>query len=97
MSQSDVSYCVSVPSQPDSVPFADRYPHELLCVMETPSIVMLWTRYTLWIPLYILSVATEGDNTILSYQTAKVAILQKNISNGKRLRFSAFRMINTQL
>ncbi|XP_034712217.1 very-long-chain (3R)-3-hydroxyacyl-CoA dehydratase 4 [Etheostoma cragini] len=37
-----------------------RYPHELLCVMDTPSTAMLWTRYTLWIPLYILSVATEG-------------------------------------
>ncbi|XP_008298733.1 very-long-chain (3R)-3-hydroxyacyl-CoA dehydratase 4 [Stegastes partitus] len=37
-----------------------RYPHELLCVMEKPSIAMLWIRYTLWIPLYILSVATEG-------------------------------------
>ncbi|XP_062300502.1 very-long-chain (3R)-3-hydroxyacyl-CoA dehydratase 4 [Scomber scombrus] len=36
-----------------------RYPHELLCLMDTPSIAMLWTRYTLWIPLYILSVATE--------------------------------------
>ncbi|XP_031155644.1 very-long-chain (3R)-3-hydroxyacyl-CoA dehydratase 4 isoform X2 [Sander lucioperca] len=37
-----------------------RYPHELLCVLDTPSTTMLWTRYTLWIPLYILSVATEG-------------------------------------
>lgn len=37
-----------------------RYPHELLCVMDKPSIAMLWTRYTLWIPLYILTVATEG-------------------------------------
>ncbi|XP_028284577.1 very-long-chain (3R)-3-hydroxyacyl-CoA dehydratase 4 [Parambassis ranga] len=37
-----------------------RYPHELLCIMDTPSIAMLWTRYTLWIPLYILSVTTEG-------------------------------------
>ncbi|XP_034412478.1 very-long-chain (3R)-3-hydroxyacyl-CoA dehydratase 4 [Cyclopterus lumpus] len=37
-----------------------RYPHELLCAMDTPSIPMLWTRYTLCIPLYILSVATEG-------------------------------------
>ncbi|XP_078131643.1 very-long-chain (3R)-3-hydroxyacyl-CoA dehydratase 4 isoform X2 [Sander vitreus] len=37
-----------------------RYPHELLCVMDTPSTAMLWARYTLWIPLYILSVATEG-------------------------------------
>ncbi|XP_042257229.1 very-long-chain (3R)-3-hydroxyacyl-CoA dehydratase 4 [Thunnus albacares] len=37
-----------------------KYPHELLCVMDTPSITMLWTRYTLWIPLYILSVITEG-------------------------------------
>uniref|UniRef100_A0A667XP56 Very-long-chain (3R)-3-hydroxyacyl-CoA dehydratase n=1 Tax=Myripristis murdjan TaxID=586833 RepID=A0A667XP56_9TELE len=37
-----------------------RYPHELLCVMDTPSFDMLWTRYTLWIPIYILSVVTEG-------------------------------------
>ncbi|XP_051799805.1 very-long-chain (3R)-3-hydroxyacyl-CoA dehydratase 4 [Acanthochromis polyacanthus] len=37
-----------------------RYPHELLCVMEKPSIAMLWTRYTLWIPLYVVSVANEG-------------------------------------
>lgn len=61
VSQSAVSYCASVPSQPNSVLFAHRYPHELLCVMGTPSIIMLWSRYTLWIPLYILSVATEGD------------------------------------
>ncbi|XP_056298144.1 very-long-chain (3R)-3-hydroxyacyl-CoA dehydratase 4 isoform X2 [Pseudoliparis swirei] len=38
----------------------DRYPHELLCAMDSPSPPMLWTRYTLCIPLYILSVATEG-------------------------------------
>uniref|UniRef100_UPI0037E7283D very-long-chain (3R)-3-hydroxyacyl-CoA dehydratase 4 n=1 Tax=Semicossyphus pulcher TaxID=241346 RepID=UPI0037E7283D len=37
-----------------------RYPHELLCVMEKPSITMLWIRYTLWIPVYVLSAATEG-------------------------------------
>ncbi|KAG7496240.1 hypothetical protein JOB18_015029 [Solea senegalensis] len=37
-----------------------RYPHELLRVMGTPSVTMLRTRYTLWIPLYVLSVATEG-------------------------------------
>ncbi|XP_037335026.2 very-long-chain (3R)-3-hydroxyacyl-CoA dehydratase 4 [Pungitius pungitius] len=37
-----------------------RYPHELLCLMGRPSIPMVWTRYTLCIPLYILSVATEG-------------------------------------
>ncbi|XP_072315412.1 very-long-chain (3R)-3-hydroxyacyl-CoA dehydratase 4 isoform X2 [Eucyclogobius newberryi] len=37
-----------------------RYPHELLCVMDRPSGAMLWTRYTLWIPLYTLSAATEG-------------------------------------
>ncbi|XP_041840701.1 very-long-chain (3R)-3-hydroxyacyl-CoA dehydratase 4 isoform X2 [Melanotaenia boesemani] len=36
-----------------------RYPHELLRVMETPSIAMLWIRYSLWIPLYILSVTNE--------------------------------------
>ncbi|XP_060922387.1 very-long-chain (3R)-3-hydroxyacyl-CoA dehydratase 4 [Limanda limanda] len=37
-----------------------RYPHEMLRVMDKRSVAMLWTRYTLWIPLYILSVATEG-------------------------------------
>ncbi|XP_028330270.1 very-long-chain (3R)-3-hydroxyacyl-CoA dehydratase 4 isoform X2 [Gouania willdenowi] len=37
-----------------------RYPHELLSVMDTPSVAMLWPRYTLWIPLYIVSVTTEG-------------------------------------
>ncbi|XP_030579052.1 very-long-chain (3R)-3-hydroxyacyl-CoA dehydratase 4 isoform X3 [Archocentrus centrarchus] len=37
-----------------------RYPHELLCIMEKPSTTMLWTRYSLWIPLYILSVIIEG-------------------------------------
>uniref|UniRef100_A0A3B5L1G5 Very-long-chain (3R)-3-hydroxyacyl-CoA dehydratase n=1 Tax=Xiphophorus couchianus TaxID=32473 RepID=A0A3B5L1G5_9TELE len=37
-----------------------RYPHELLCVMERPSVAMLWSRYSLWIPLYILSVVIEG-------------------------------------
>ncbi|KAG8006328.1 Very-long-chain (3R)-3-hydroxyacyl-CoA dehydratase, partial [Nibea albiflora] len=36
-----------------------RYPHELLCSMDKPSIAMLWTRYTLRIPLYILSVGIE--------------------------------------
>ncbi|KAM8747269.1 very-long-chain (3R)-3-hydroxyacyl-CoA dehydratase 4 isoform 1-T1 [Acanthopagrus schlegelii] len=37
-----------------------RYPHELLCLLDKPSVAMLWTRYTLWIPVYILSAATEG-------------------------------------
>ncbi|XP_071371230.1 very-long-chain (3R)-3-hydroxyacyl-CoA dehydratase 4 isoform X1 [Centroberyx affinis] len=37
-----------------------RYPHELLCVLDTPSFDLLWSRYTLWIPIYGLSVATEG-------------------------------------
>lgn len=37
-----------------------RYPHELLCAIDTPSMAMLWIRYTLWIPLYALSVAAEG-------------------------------------
>uniref|UniRef100_A0A8C6WL89 Very-long-chain (3R)-3-hydroxyacyl-CoA dehydratase n=1 Tax=Neogobius melanostomus TaxID=47308 RepID=A0A8C6WL89_9GOBI len=39
-----------------------RYPHELLCVLEKPSTAMLWSRYTLWIPLYALSAATEGQS-----------------------------------
>uniref|UniRef100_A0AAV2KNV1 Very-long-chain (3R)-3-hydroxyacyl-CoA dehydratase n=1 Tax=Knipowitschia caucasica TaxID=637954 RepID=A0AAV2KNV1_KNICA len=37
-----------------------RYPHELLCLMDRPSVSMLWSRYTLWIPLYALSAFTEG-------------------------------------
>lgn len=37
-----------------------RYPHELLSALDKPSVAMLWTRYTLWIPLYTLSVLTEG-------------------------------------
>lgn len=41
--------------------YSDRYPHELLSVMGTPSMAMLWVRYTLRIPLYVLSVAIEGN------------------------------------
>uniref|UniRef100_A0A3B3HY60 Very-long-chain (3R)-3-hydroxyacyl-CoA dehydratase n=1 Tax=Oryzias latipes TaxID=8090 RepID=A0A3B3HY60_ORYLA len=36
------------------------YPHELLCVVATPPIAMLWTRYSLWIPVYTLSVINEA-------------------------------------
>lgn len=46
--------------------FDVRYPHELLCVMDKPSIAMLWIRYTLWIPLYVVSAATEGECIIVS-------------------------------
>uniref|UniRef100_A0A3Q2XY87 Very-long-chain (3R)-3-hydroxyacyl-CoA dehydratase n=1 Tax=Hippocampus comes TaxID=109280 RepID=A0A3Q2XY87_HIPCM len=38
-----------------------RYPHEVMCVMDAPSAAMLWARYTLWIPIYLLSAVTEGD------------------------------------
>ncbi|XP_056156298.1 very-long-chain (3R)-3-hydroxyacyl-CoA dehydratase 4 [Lampris incognitus] len=37
-----------------------RYPNELLCVMSTPSFGLLWMRYTLWIPIYLVSVVTEA-------------------------------------
>ncbi|KAK2852046.1 hypothetical protein Q5P01_008322 [Channa striata] len=37
-----------------------RYPHELLCVIDASYIALLWLRYTLWIPLYVLSVINEG-------------------------------------
>ncbi|XP_041724107.1 very-long-chain (3R)-3-hydroxyacyl-CoA dehydratase 4 isoform X2 [Coregonus clupeaformis] len=37
-----------------------RYPHVLLCLMGTDSFGMLWARYTLSIPIYIISVITEG-------------------------------------
>lgn len=45
--------------------YSDRYPHELLSVMGTPSMAMLWVRYTLRIPLYILSVTIEGNVFLL--------------------------------
>ncbi|KAK3545996.1 hypothetical protein QTP70_019296 [Hemibagrus guttatus] len=37
-----------------------RYPYQLMCLISTPSFNMLWARYTLAIPVYILSVITEG-------------------------------------
>ncbi|XP_077597797.1 very-long-chain (3R)-3-hydroxyacyl-CoA dehydratase 4 isoform X1 [Stigmatopora nigra] len=37
-----------------------RYPHEVMCMMDLPSPSMVWARYTLWIPIYVLSVITEG-------------------------------------
>ncbi|CAL8384786.1 unnamed protein product [Arctogadus glacialis] len=37
-----------------------RYPQELLCVMGSPSLNMLWNRYTLYVPTYILAAVTEG-------------------------------------
>ncbi|KAK0136016.1 Very-long-chain (3R)-3-hydroxyacyl-CoA dehydratase 4 [Merluccius polli] len=42
-----------------------RYPQELLCALGFPSLSMLWNRYTLSIPIYILAAATEG---IVVYQ-----------------------------
>ncbi|XP_030018522.1 very-long-chain (3R)-3-hydroxyacyl-CoA dehydratase 4 [Sphaeramia orbicularis] len=37
-----------------------RYPYEVMCVMSKPSPLMLWSRYTLWIPLYVVTVVIEG-------------------------------------
>ncbi|CAL8376910.1 unnamed protein product [Gadus morhua 'NCC'] len=37
-----------------------RYPQELLCVMGSPSLNMLWNRYTLYVPTYILAAVAEG-------------------------------------
>ncbi|XP_053484848.1 very-long-chain (3R)-3-hydroxyacyl-CoA dehydratase 4 isoform X3 [Ictalurus furcatus] len=37
-----------------------RYPYQLMCLISTPSFNMLWVRYTIAIPVYILSVITEG-------------------------------------
>ncbi|KAL2078935.1 hypothetical protein ACEWY4_024679 [Coilia grayii] len=37
-----------------------RYPHNLLCLVGMPSSSTLWARYTLIIPVYVLSVLTEG-------------------------------------
>ncbi|KAL0970353.1 hypothetical protein UPYG_G00240860 [Umbra pygmaea] len=37
-----------------------RYPHILMCLVGMHSFPMLWARYTLTIPLYILSVITQG-------------------------------------
>lgn len=61
--------------------FTDRYPHELLCIMQTPSTAMLWTRYTLRIPFYILSAATEGDYSF-SFRTTKTSMFTKHKPNG---------------
>uniref|UniRef100_A0A3Q3FG70 Very-long-chain (3R)-3-hydroxyacyl-CoA dehydratase n=1 Tax=Labrus bergylta TaxID=56723 RepID=A0A3Q3FG70_9LABR len=67
-----------------------RYPHELLCVMEKPSGTMLWTRYTLWIPVYVLSAATEGDSIFsvifffffffLNSHSRELAVLPQTVS-----------------
>lgn len=40
--------------------FGNRYPYEVMCVMSKPSQLMLWSRYTLWIPLYVVTVIIEG-------------------------------------
>ncbi|KAM8898860.1 very-long-chain (3R)-3-hydroxyacyl-CoA dehydratase 4 isoform 1-T1 [Spinachia spinachia] len=61
-----------------------RYPHELLCLMGTPSIPMVWTRYTLCIPLYILSVATEG---VTIYQALPYVV--STAPNGSSLNSTA--------
>ncbi|XP_061664839.1 very-long-chain (3R)-3-hydroxyacyl-CoA dehydratase 4 isoform X2 [Syngnathoides biaculeatus] len=37
-----------------------RYPYEVMRVMDALSAPMVWARYTLWIPIYALSVLTEG-------------------------------------
>nr|XP_020450642.1 very-long-chain (3R)-3-hydroxyacyl-CoA dehydratase 4 [Monopterus albus] len=61
-----------------------RYPHELLlCVMDTPSIAMLWTRYTLWIPLYVLSVISEG---VTVYQA--LPYIEQVVSHSAPLRLT---------
>ncbi|CAM9271391.1 unnamed protein product, partial [Lampetra planeri] len=50
-----------------------RYPHELLCVLDTPSFAMMWTRYTLWTVFYVLSVASEGVTMIvLLYESSQI-------------------------
>ncbi|KAL4641588.1 very-long-chain (3R)-3-hydroxyacyl-CoA dehydratase 4 isoform X1 [Arapaima gigas] len=36
-----------------------RYPHQLACLFSAPSLSMLWVHYTLWVPLYPLSVLAE--------------------------------------
>ncbi|XP_060790207.1 very-long-chain (3R)-3-hydroxyacyl-CoA dehydratase 4 isoform X2 [Neoarius graeffei] len=36
-----------------------RYPCQLMCLISTPSFNMLWARYTIAVPVYILSVITE--------------------------------------
>ncbi|TWW63702.1 hypothetical protein D4764_03G0007100 [Takifugu flavidus] len=51
-----------------------RYPHELLSVMGTPSMAMLWVRYTLRIPLYILSVIIEGVTVYQALPHARAVV-----------------------
>ncbi|XP_055012044.1 very-long-chain (3R)-3-hydroxyacyl-CoA dehydratase 4 isoform X2 [Boleophthalmus pectinirostris] len=69
-----------------------RYPHELLCAMDRPSVTMLWTRYTLWIPLYALSVATEGFTLYqalphISSVTPPSDVLNSTVTTSTNLHF----------
>ncbi|XP_076829767.1 very-long-chain (3R)-3-hydroxyacyl-CoA dehydratase 4 isoform X2 [Brachyhypopomus gauderio] len=41
-----------------------RYPCELLCLISTPSISLVWTRYTLSVTVYGLSVIAEGVSVL---------------------------------
>ncbi|XP_061566453.1 very-long-chain (3R)-3-hydroxyacyl-CoA dehydratase 4 isoform X2 [Cololabis saira] len=50
-----------------------RYPHELLCVLDQPSVAMLWSRYSLWIPVYIISAASEGATVYRAADSAPPA------------------------
>ncbi|XP_028822941.1 very-long-chain (3R)-3-hydroxyacyl-CoA dehydratase 4 isoform X2 [Denticeps clupeoides] len=43
-----------------NIPQLLRYPYRLLSLISTPSGNLLWARYTLCIPVYILSVISEG-------------------------------------
>ncbi|XP_066536487.1 very-long-chain (3R)-3-hydroxyacyl-CoA dehydratase-like [Hoplias malabaricus] len=43
-----------------------RYPYELLCLISSPSFNMLWARYTVSIPVYVLSVIVEGISIFLT-------------------------------
>ncbi|XP_051506080.1 very-long-chain (3R)-3-hydroxyacyl-CoA dehydratase 4 isoform X1 [Myxocyprinus asiaticus] len=41
-----------------------RYPHELFCLIGTPSFNVLWAHHTLSVPVYLLSAITEGTSIL---------------------------------
>ncbi|KAI5609580.1 very-long-chain (3R)-3-hydroxyacyl-CoA dehydratase 4 [Silurus asotus] len=68
-----------------------RYPYQLMCLISTPSFNMLWARYTISIPVYILSVITEGISIVLAmpyYESQGTYSFQLNTPVSVYIHFS---------
>ncbi|XP_051913203.1 very-long-chain (3R)-3-hydroxyacyl-CoA dehydratase 4 [Hippocampus zosterae] len=57
-----------------------RYPHEVMRIMDAPSAAVLWARYTLWIPIYLLSAVTEGVTICHAMRYAEQEALRRGSS-----------------